>query len=100
MAGLLGFLPEMYTLCGYLQDEVDDLVNDEAEDVVDTEDMQRVYRRTAAERQQQDMDPEALDAYIKQRFEQPAAMYREEIAGGAPAGAFWAFARILPGFAT
>ena len=58
------------------QDEVDDLIGDEADEVADQAEVQKAYRQVHQD-QDQDINPEQLEQYIKDRFES-----RQEYAGG------------------
>lgn len=54
-----------------LQEEVDDLIGDEADEVANQQELQQVYRQVN-QRADEDINPEELEKYIKERFERPA----------------------------
>lgn len=49
---------------------MDDLIGDEAEEVADQQELQRVYRQVN-QRTDEDINPEELEQYIKERFQTP-----------------------------
>ena len=55
---------------------MDDLIGDEADEVADQAEVQKAYRQVH-QNQDQDINPEQLEQYIKDRFES-----RQEYAGG------------------
>lgn len=70
-----------------VQEEVDDLIHDEAEEVADAEDALRTHRQVDL-RERRDMTNEEVERYIKERFEEPALREAQLRDDGAQAGAW------------
>ena len=73
-------------MCERVQEEVDDLIHDEAEEVADAEDALRTHRQVDL-RERRDMTNEEVERYIKERFEEPALREAQLRDDGAQAGA-------------
>ena len=54
-----------------LQDEVDDLIGDEATEAADQEQVQAAIAAANLKARDEDIDPEALEQFIKDRFKAP-----------------------------
>ena len=74
------------SLYACMQEEVDDLIHDEAEEVADAEDALRTHRQVDL-RERRDMTNEEVERYIKERFEEPALREAQLRDDGAQAGA-------------
>lgn len=62
----------MTEACVTVQDEVDDLIQDEAEELPDAQDARQLYRAGRRQRQQNEPTAEELEAYVNERFWQPS----------------------------
>lgn len=54
-----------------MQEEVDDLIGDEATEAADQEQVQAAIAAANDKARNDDINPEELERYIKERFEQP-----------------------------
>ena len=54
-----------------MQDEVDDLIGDEAVEAADQEQVQAAIAAANVKARNEDINPEEIERYIKERFEAP-----------------------------